>query len=176
MSLCLFLFINCQPKLWSPITRDQQPYLKRYSSFGGSVEQLWASLLFLHSTANRNEFAKTQVWTIALGCFWDELMRVSLCLFVCEAINISTPPNLGCLYNTAALLCLCFYLTALLKCILTPSMRGSRRGKEYSQTTARDISLHVFYSARGTVIWDLIYVLLWQRLTSFLTGSLCVAL
>lgn len=42
----------------------------------------------------------------------------------------------------------------------------------YSQTAAQDISLRVSFSTGVTVIWALIYVLLWQRLTSFLTGSL----
>lgn len=42
----------------------------------------------------------------------------------------------------------------------------------YSQTAAQDISLHVSFSTGVTVIWALIYVLLWQRLTSFLTESL----
>lgn len=50
---------------------------------------------------------------------------------------------------------------------------GVQRGEEYSQASMQDISLHVSLSARGAVIWALIYVLLWQRLTSFLTGSLC---
>lgn len=70
----------------------------------------------------------------------------------------------------------CIYLTVLLKCILTPSMRREPEGwggGVYSQTTAQDISLYVFFSTSATVIWALIYVLLWQRLTSFLTGSLC---
>lgn len=58
-------------------------------------------------------------------------MRVSLCLFVCEAIHISTLPNLRCLYNTAPFFCLCFYLTALLKCILTPSMQGAGERKSH---------------------------------------------
>lgn len=33
----------------------------------------------------RSDFAKAQVWTVALGSFLDELMCTSLCLFVCGA-------------------------------------------------------------------------------------------
>lgn len=46
------------------------------------IVSLSLSLLFLQQCG---DFAEAQVWAIAVGCFLDELMRMPLCLFVCEA-------------------------------------------------------------------------------------------
>lgn len=107
------------------------------------------------------------------AAFW---MNSCVCLCVClcvRPINISTLPNSRCLYNTAVLLSSCLSLY-LLDCFIEVH---SDTLYEEEQERRRCIPkpLHktsLSMSLSLLVIWALIYVLLWQRLTSFLTGSL----
>lgn len=127
------------------------------------------SLLLLQQ---HDDFAKAQVRAIAVGCFLKELMRMSLCLFVCVwSINISTLPNSRCLYNTAALLpsCLSLYL---LDCFIEVHSDTLYEGEQERCIPRPEHKTSLTMSLSPPVIWALIYVLLWQRLTSFLTVSL----
>lgn len=131
------------------------------------------SLLFLHSSAVI--LLKLRSGPSPSAAFWmNSCVHLCVCLCV-RPINAHCPLPDACTTQHSVSLHVspCIYLTVLLKCILTPSMSwGAGEGKMYSQTAAQHISLHVFFFTGITVIWALIYVLLWQRLTSFLTGSL----
>lgn len=107
------------------------------------------------------------------AAFW---MNSCVCLCVClcvRPINILTLPNSRCLYNTAVLLSSCLSLY-LLDCFIEVHSDTLYEG-EQERRRCIPKPLHKTspsMSLSPPVIWALIYVLLWQRLTSFLTGSL----
>lgn len=135
------------------------------------------SLLFLHRSAVT--LLKLRSGPSPWAAFWmNSCVHLCVCLCV-RPINISTLPNSRCLYNTAVLpsSCLSLYLLDCFIEVHSDTLYGGGGGAGegedvFPNRTAQDISLHVSFSTGVTVIWALIYVLLWQRLTSFLTGSL----
>lgn len=108
-------------------------------------------------------------------------MNSCVCLRAClcvRPINILTLPDSRCLYNTAVLFSSCLSLY-LLDCFIEVHSDtlcgggGGGGGQERRRCIPKPLhKTSLSLSLSPPVIWALIYVLLWQRLTSFLTGSL----